>query len=297
MEIEFLKMQGCGDDVVLVDCFKQPAPDEASLAPLARRILDRSRGVGANSLLVLAPGNREKLSARSFLSSGSRTPVSLNALRCAARYASDSGASNEERFTIETPEADIIVEIIDSVNVRVDMGKPAGGNGTAEIREKPLESFTRTLVMEGRSVTYTPVVFGASYAVVFVTAFDFPFARTSRMTARHRDFPDETGICFAQVYNREEIRLRVWEAEHNAGEGPRRGGHEGPASCAGAASAVVASVVNGFTDREVFVHLQGGDVFLQWEESDNRLLLTGPASYVFTGAFYMEEDPRNGLHR
>ncbi len=295
MEIEFLKMQGCGDDVVLVDCFKQPAPEESLLSPLARRILDRSRGVGANSLLVLAPGNRARLSARSFLSSGIPTPVSSNALRCAARYASDSGSANEERFTIETPEADVTVEIIDSLNVRVDMGRPAGGDRNTEIHEKPLESFTKTVAVEGRSVTYTPVVFGASYAVVFVPSFDFPFARTSRLTVRHPDFPDETGICFAQVYNREEIRLRVWEAEPRAGSGARRGGFEGSASCGGAASAVVASVVNGFTDREVFVHLQGGDVFLQWEETDNRLFLTGPASYVFTGAFYMEEDTRNGL--
>jgi diaminopimelate epimerase len=295
MEIEFLKMQGCGDDVILVDCFKQPAPDESSMTLLARRILDRSRGVGANSLLVLSPGSGEPLLARSYLSSGSAAPVSINALRCAARYASDSGASNERRFAFQTPEADIGVEIIDSINVRVDMGTPAAGDGGGELREAPLESFTRTLETGGKNLTYTPVVFGSSYAVVFVPAFDFPLTRTSRSTVRHPDFPAETGLCFAQVYNREEIRLRVWEAEPR---GDARGaGHEGPASCYGAACSVVASVVNGFTDRDVFVHLQGGDVYLQWEESGNRLFLTGPASYVFTGTFYMEEDPRDGHHR
>ena len=81
---------------------------------------------------------------------------------------------------------------------------------------------------------------------------------------------------------REEIRLRVWEGT----EEPV------PDECACAGAAVVASVVNGFTDREVFVHLKGGDIFLQWEESDNHLWVTGPATYVFTGTYDFEEPAR-----
>jgi diaminopimelate epimerase len=75
------------------------------------------------------------------------------------------------------------------------------------------------------------------------------------------------------------MRLRVWEGDEVFAGDP----------CTCAASALVAAVVNGFTDREVFVHLKGGDVFLQWEETDAHIWLTGPAAYVFTGTYDFAE--------
>ncbi len=277
MEIEFLKMQGCGEDAILVDCFKRPAPEEALRGPLARRMLDRTRGVGAASLVLLAPGERLRLAARSLGPDGEEGPVSCNALRCAARYAADAGVVTEDRFTAETLNGRVAVQVIDSVNVRVDMGLPSGGR-LEQIREEPLASFTRSLVIGTRSITYTPVSFGLSFGIVFVPAFDFPFRRTAREIVRHPEFPERTGVAFAQVCSREEIRLRVWEGTENA------------SSCAAAAAAVVAAAVSGFSDREVFVHLSGGDLFIQWEERDNRLYVTGPAGYVFTGTYHFAEE-------
>jgi diaminopimelate epimerase len=282
MEIEFLKMQGCGEDAVLMDCFKQPKPRDADLPALAHRILDRRRGVGADSLLLLSAGSGCRIAAHSYNAQGDQVPVSGNALRCAARYASDSGISVDERFPIQTALGPVTTQIIDSANVRVDMGIPLRAGNGGELREKPLESFTRALVADGRPVTYTPVSLGVSYGIVFITLFDFPFLRTARAILASPEFPQDTGVCFVQVHNREEMRLRVWETGSVKG-------FEGLASTAGAASAVVASVVNGFTDREVFVHCKGGDFFVQWGEPDNRLSLTGPAAYVFTGTFYFEE--------
>jgi diaminopimelate epimerase len=287
MEIEFLKMQGCGEDTVVMDCFKQPKPKATDLPGLARKILDRRYGVGADSLLLLDKGSEHRIAVQCFEAGGEDVPVSGNAMRCAARYASDSGISVDEKFTIQTASGSVTAQIIDSANVRVDMGMPSRGRDGGELREKPLESFTRALVVDDRQVTYTPVSLDASYGIIFITQFDFSFPRTARSIAANPEFPDETGICFVQVYNREEIRLRVWEAGGHQG---RKKGFEGLASCTGAASAVVASVVNGFTDREVFVHCAGGDLYVQWGERDNRLHLTGLAAYVFTGTYYFEED-------
>jgi diaminopimelate epimerase len=160
------------------------------------------------------------------------------------------------------------------------MGTPFSGEKTAEIRESLRESFTRSILVKGRSVTYTPISLGRSYAMIFVPDFSFPLRRTAREIASEHDFPEGTGIGFAQVCSREELRLRSWEAP---GEGPADEG-----ACASAA--LVAAVVNGFTDREVFVHLPGGNTFLQWEESDNHIWLTGPAAYVFTGTFDFTPD-------
>jgi diaminopimelate epimerase len=291
MEIQFLKMHGCGDDAVIIDCFKQPMPRDPDLAVLARKILDRARGVGGNSMVVLSPGTRFRVSARCFSTRGDELSVSCNALRCAARYASDSGTEITQEFSIETPQGDTGMEIIDSMNVRADMGIPLGIDRVSEIREKPLESFSRGIVVEGKGITYTPVSFSSSYGIVFVPDFDFPLPRRSRSIIGNPEFPEDTGIGFVQVYNREEIRLRTWEIPHDGHAGARtRRGTENPASCPASGCAVVASVVSGFVDREVFVHLGGGDVYVQWEEGDNRLYLTGPASYVFTGTFYFEEE-------
>jgi diaminopimelate epimerase len=178
-------------------------------------------------------------------------------------------------FLIDCGNRRLRAQIIDSAHVRVDMGTPFGGEKTAEIRESLRESFTRAILVQGRSVTYTPISLGRSYAMIFVPNFSFPLRRTAREIASQPDFPEGTGIGFVQIYSREDLRLRAWEAP---GEGPAD-------ECACASAALVAAVVNGFSDREVFVHLPGGNIFLQWEESDNHIWLTGPAGYVFTGTY------------
>jgi diaminopimelate epimerase len=279
VEIHFLKMEGSGEDTVLVDGFKHPEVQAELLPLLARRMLDRVKGVGAASILLLGPGEKARLAVRSFRPDGSEGAATPDALRCAARYASDSGTVAEERFTIESPAGGARVQVIDSLNIRVDLGAPAARPDSAEIREEPLSSFTKAIVIDGRSVTYTPVSLGAPFGIVFVPAFDLPFPRTCRAMARHPGFPAGTGIAFCQVNSREAVRLRVWQqGEVSSGS-------------AAAAAAVVAGVVNGICDREVFVRLAGGEVYVQWEERDNHVYLTGPAGYVFTGIYDFAEGP------
>lgn len=294
MEIDFLKMRGGGDDLVVLDRFPRdalsgnpPGEGETSadmdLAKLAVSILDRSTGVGGNSLVVLGRGSQERLSARGFDAAGAGQPLSSAGLRCVARYASDSGIVAGGDFRIETAGEAVRVTVIDSVNVRVDMGMPFSPDRAAEIREKPSASFTRGILVGGRGVSYTPVSLGAPRAILFVDNFNFPVARTARRIAAHPDFAEGVGIGFVQVCDRENLRIRTWEA-------PRREGIAAKgAECDCAAAALVASVVHGFTDRECFVQLAGGTVFLQWDERDNRIYLTGPGLYVFTGTYDFEE--------
>ena len=275
MEIDFLKMQGCGDDVVLLDGARVPAKTPEHLPHLAQRILNRSFGVGGNSLVVLGTSAGGVLPVRCLDADGDVCPVSCNAARCAARYATDSGTVSTNDFTIECGGHGTREQIIDSAHVRVDMGSPFSGEKTAEIRESLRESFTRAILVSGRSVTYTPISLGRSYAMIFVPNFAFPLRRTAREIAAQPDFPEGTGIGFVQVNSREELRVRIWDAP----------GETTSDECACASAALVAAVVNGFADRELFVHLPGGNIFLQWEESDNHIWVTGPAVYVFTGTF------------
>jgi len=275
MEIEFLKMQGCGDDVVVVDGSRVPAEAPAHLPEIAQCILDRSFGVGGNALIVLGTAAAGVLPVRCMDADGNDFTITSNAARCVARYATDSGAVSTNEFFIDCGAEKIRAQIIDSANVRVDMGMPLSGEKTAEIRESLHESFTRAILVQGRSVTYTPISLGRSYAMIFVPDFTFPIRKTAREIAAQPDFPEGTGIGFVQVCSREELRLRTWEAP---GEPPTD-------ECGCASAALVAAVVNGFTDRELFARLRGGNIFLQWEESDNHIWVTGAGSYVFTGTW------------
>ena len=284
MEIEFLKMQGCGDDSILLREAQLPPGFDSELPAVARKMLDRRFGVGANTLIFMGAMEETGLFARGFDAAGEEPPLPCHAARCVARYASDSGAAGGQDFMVQTSDSRMRVQIIDSTNVRVDMGMPMASETRAEITEKPSESFTKNLLVDGKNVSYTPISLGRSYAMFFLPDLAFPLNRTARHIAEQPDFPALTGIGFVQVYNREQLRLRAWEAE---GETP---GDE----CACAAAALVASVVNGFTDREVFIHLRGGNVFLQWDEADNHLWLTGPAVYVFTGTYDYEPPAARG---
>jgi diaminopimelate epimerase len=282
MEIDFLKMQGCGDDVIIADAAKVPLEAHDRFPLLARRILDRSFGVGGNSLVLLGTSDDADLSVRCFDPEGDEASITCNAARCAARYASDSGAVKKADFTIGTASRQLRMQIIDSANVRVDMGAPLSRETAREIKESNRDSFTRSMLVEGRTVSYTPISLGRPYAMLFVPDFSFPLKKTARAISGQPDFPDDTGIGFIQVFSREEIRLRAWEGDEGIP------GDE----CSCAAAALVAAVVNGFTDREIFVHLRGGDIFLQWEEAENHIWLTGPAGYVFTGVYDFAEDAK-----
>jgi diaminopimelate epimerase len=279
MEIEFLKMQGCGDDSVVADAARIPLEAHSRFPLLARRILDRGFGVGGNALVVLGRADDTDLSVRCFDPDGDEVALPCNATRCAARYAADSGAVTSSEFSIGSMGKRLRVQIIDSANVRVDMGVPLSRETQAEMKESAKEVFTRSILVEGRAVSYTPISLGRSYAMLFVPDFSFPVRKTARTIASQPDFPAGTGIGFVQVITREEMKLKIWEdVEEEPGD-----------ECACAAAALVASVVSGFTDREVFVHLRGGDIFLQWDESDNHIWVTGPTGYVFTGTFDFNE--------
>jgi diaminopimelate epimerase len=275
MEIEFLKMQGCAEDVVVMDAARVPLGAQARLPELAHRILSRHLGVGGNALLVLFAASGTTLPARAFDPDGDEMELSCNAARCVARYASDSGLVSHSDFFLKGLAETARIQIIDSAHVRMDLGVPFTGEKTAEIRESNRESFTRSILVEGRAISYTPISLGRPYAMLFVPDFSFPLRKTARAIAAQPDFPDGTGIGFVQVVSREQMRLRVWEAE---GEGLGD-------QCICAAAALVASVVSGFSDRESFVRVQGGDLFLQWDERDSHLWVTGPAGYVFTGTY------------
>jgi len=279
MEIEFLKLQSCGGDYILIDAFKNAGLAKLRLDELAAQITSRRFGVGATGLVLLAPGQKLRLRLSCFDPAGAETSSDPLAVRCAARYAFDSGLLGEEASVMEIQDGSVRVEVLDAHNITVPSGPPGYWDASGALRERPGETFTRTLRLADREHNYTPVALRGVQAVFFPVASPLEPDRFSPAVEAAGLFTPGTQLVFARLISREELSVRAWQVglgELLASEG---------AACA----AAVAAVLNGFGDRQTLVHLEGGNLFVDWAEADNLVYASGPADYVFLGTYYYDE--------
>lgn len=287
--IPFVKMHGIGNDYVYWDRVAGagaalPGPAEESLPELARRMADRHTGIGGDGLVLIVPGETQPLRMRMFNADGSEAEMCGNAIRCVARYARDAGLTAAGRFSIQTMRRDVAVELLAGGRVRADMGAPRDCGDGAELSAAPRAP--ETLAIDGADYAFTPVSMGNPHAVVFVDHLDFDLAAIGRKFEHHPRFPQRTNTEFVVPVSRRRLRMRVWE----------RGSGETLACGTGACAAAVAAVLTGRSERQVTLHLRGGDLEIDWSERDNHVFMTGPAEYAFRGT-YTWNDARNGAER
>ncbi|GAH54744.1 unnamed protein product, partial [marine sediment metagenome] len=248
MEVEFIKLQSCGKDYILLDPYKTPVLANDILTDLAAQITSRHFGVGAEGLLLLLPTGRgtEALQPSQTATpalkmlclgpDGSEEVPSPLALRCMARYAFDSGLTPGEIFTIQTGSESQTIEVIDSRNIITRNGPPRYWDLDKELKERTAEGFTRTLTVEERDYNYIPVRLEKPHAVFFFPDYSID-DREFREGIESSGFTRETAVELVRVFSRDKLNTRVWE----------EGMCESMASESGACAAVVASVLNGFT--------------------------------------------------
>jgi len=268
VKIKFTKMQGLGNDFILIDNFK----NEITLDPEGAKFLcDRHFGVGADGVLLLEPSSVADLGMRIFNADGSEAEMCGNGIRCVALYARKQGLVTGDELSVET-RGGIIKPGIKKGSVTVDMGEPI-----LEGRDIPVN-------LEGKVID-RPVNFGSAEArincvsmgnphcVIFYPPGDEPPVEELGPVVENDElFPRKTNVEFVRVQNPEEIRVRVWE----------RGAGETLACGTGACASVVAGVLSGRTGRKVMVHLPGGDLGVEWSEN-NHVFMTGSAAFVFEG--------------
>jgi diaminopimelate epimerase len=279
MNIEFIKLQACGSDYILVDTFKNTIVRPQDLPDMAIQITSRRYGVGANGLLLIAQGRKEKLRMLLYNPQGTEIETDGLALRCLARYAFDAGLVNDESFRVETRDASVPVEILDSHNIMTASHGPRYPGGTQALHERALEDFTRTLQLGTRELKCTPLDVEGPQVVIFAQDYGLAFPELAAQVAATGSFPPNTCYSLVRVISREAVSLRAWKR----GEGEILASE--PAACAGAAAAVL----NGLTDRGVKVLLEGGNLLVDWAEADECFYVSGPAEYVFMGTYYYEE--------
>lgn len=251
-DIPFIKMHGLGNDYVFIDCFPKTIAVQIAktdLPDLARRVSDRHFGIGSDGLVLILPDKQEDARMRIFNADGSEAEMCGNAIRCVAKYLYESGRCSDRQITVATLAGtrSMSLQVHDGkvTQVTVIMGIPQIRPATILCGDKPFG--------------YTAVNMGNPHAVFFRESVP--------------QLPENTNVEFVHVRNKKELDVRVIE----------RGSGETLACGTGACAAAAAAIMNGLTERELTVHLPGGDLFVEWKENTRPILMTGPATEVFRG--------------
>ncbi len=283
--MHFTKMQGCGNDYIYVDCFRQAMPHDPPA--LSRAISDRHFGVGGDGLILICPSEKADARMRMYNADGSESEMCGNGIRCVAKFVYDRGLVRKSPLTIETGRGVLTLEVEVSSGtvrqVRVDMGEPilqAERIPTTLLGTPPLET---ALDLGVEQLHVTCVSMGNPHCVAFVEEItDAHVLGLGPRIERHAAFPRRVNAEFVRVNRPDDVTMRVWE----------RGSGETLACGTGACAVAVAGHLTGRTQRRITVHLLGGDLQLDWSAEDNRVYMTGPAVEVFRGEWPNESANR-----
>jgi diaminopimelate epimerase len=280
--MRFTKMHGIGNDYVYVNGFEEAVADPGRVAVA---VADRHFGVGSDGLIMILPSDKADVRMRMFNADGSEGEMCGNGVRCVAKYAYDHGLTRNNPMTVETGRGVLTLALeTDGRNkveqVTVNMSPPI-----LELAEIPVDreklvagarpNEYRLSVAQGNElVDATLVSMGNPHAVIYtpdVKSLDL--ARIGPPLENHKAFPRRMNVHWVQVVGRGEVVMRTWE----------RGSGITWACGTGACAVCVAGVLTNRTDRKILAHLPGGDLTLEWRESDGNVYMTGPATEVFSG--------------
>ncbi len=274
--LRFTKMHGLGNDYVYVDGFDQDIPDAPG--ELAKVIADRHFGVGGDGMILILPSDSADVRMRMFNADGSEGEMCGNGVRCVAKYAWDHDRAKANPMHVETGAGilriDLQVENGKVQSATVDMGQPILEAEKIPSKLPGERNVDVPLEIGGKTMKVTCVSMGNPHAVVFVEDVgSVLLEQWGPELENHPSFPNRINVHFVQVHDKTEVTVRTWE----------RGSGVTLACGTGASAVCVAGVLTGRTDRAIIGHLPGGDLNLHWQERDNHVKMTGPASEVFSG--------------
>ena len=268
--IKLTKMQGCGNDFVLID-FEEYEKTGIKMEELAKKVCNRNFGVGADGMIIPDTTAKDSdLGWYFYNSDGSTAQMCGNGMRCFAKYVYDKKLVNKKSFSVKTLAGIIKPELLDNGFVKVNIGKPILEDAKIPFNgERKIEVFDR-------SFEITPVSMGNPHCIIITEDDPMELAvKYGPTIEKHEYFPEKTNTEFAKIKSKSEIDMRVYE----------RGCGITLACGTGACASVVACILNNLTEQIVKVNLLGGSVFVEWQGSkdnmENDIFLTGPADYTF----------------
>lgn len=274
--VKFTKMHGLGNDYVYMDAINQKIENRSELAKF---VSDRHLGIGSDGLILICPSEKADFRMQMFNQDGSEAEMCGNGIRCVGKFVYDKGLTNKTTITVETL-AGIKTLVMTEKNgkieaVRVDMGEPILEPKLIPVisEENPVKNLQ--LKVEDKEFKFTCVSMGNPHAVAFIEedVNDFDICKYGAKLEVNKAFPNKANIEFINVIDDKTLKMRVWE----------RGAGETLACGTGACASAVAAMLNGYTSREVTVHLLGGDLKIEWSKADNHVYMTGTATTVFEG--------------
>jgi diaminopimelate epimerase len=274
----FWKMQGLGNDYIVVDSKKQRI-SEQQIPKLAKKLCQRRFSIGADGLLIVCPSNVADVKMRIFNADGSEAEMCGNGIRCFSKYCYEKGIVLKNAFNVETlsgiKQIWLTIKGSEVYSVKVDMGAPNWERSALSIQGQGT-FINETLEIDNKPYTITCLSMGNPHCIIFVEKVEeFPVNIIGPIVENYKAFPYRTNVAFVQILNRNELKVRVWE----------RGCGETLACGTGTCAAVAAANRLGRVDNNVTVHLLGGDLKV---EVGKTLLLIGAAEKVFEGTLFQE---------
>jgi diaminopimelate epimerase len=271
MTLRFTKMQGLGNDFVVIDGVRQRVDLDAAAV---RAMADRRFGIGCDQVLVVEPARGDAdFRYRIYNADGGEVEQCGNGARCFVVFVRDKKLTDKRELRVETAGGIITPRLEADGSVTVDMGVPRfrpedvpfiGGTGAVE----------ESLDVAGTTVRVSVLSMGNPHAVQVVTDVDAaPVTSQGPAIERHLRFPNRVNAGYFSVVDRVTIRLRVWE----------RGAGETLSCGTGACAAAVTGIRKGLVDSPVRVITRGGELRIQWAGTGSPVLMTGPAVTVFEG--------------
>ena len=276
MEINFYKIQIGGNDLLLVNQINKKMDNPDLYPAFVRKICKRSKGVGANGVIFIYKGTEHPVKMSFFNSRGNKGIISYDAVLCTAKYVFDYGLAGSEYIAIESDFGVFTVDCIDSSNFRISLGEPGTEEGLSLTENTELD-YSKELIIDGRSVSYTPVTLKDTGISIFSSIIQ---KNDKKEISRvfHILFKDKQyRTVFIKVYNNEQIELETYSYYYSRD------------NCFISAIAGVASVLNGFCERELTIYYKLDTLFFQWDKETNHVYITGQPSYVFSGSYYYEQ--------
>jgi len=274
-------MHGIGNDYVYVNGFAEQVENPSKVA---EQVSDRHFGIGGDGLILILPSKTADVRMQMFNADGSEGEMCGNGIRCVAKYAYEHDLARANPLRVETLRGILPIRLtINGERVSqatVDMEEPILGLADVPVDASKVEEtrcahlYNLALPKSGRTYEAVFVSMGNPHAVMFVddvAAIDLEHEGPE--VEHHPAFPRRINAHWVQVHSRSEMTMRTWE----------RGSGITLACGTGASAVGVAGVLAGLTDRTVLIHLPGGDLTIEWRESDNHVYMTGSATEVFTG--------------
>ena len=279
--MKFAKMHGIGNDYVYMDCTKECPENPGEIAKL---VSDRHKGIGSDGLILIKASKEADFEMAMYNADGSYGKMCGNGIRCVAKYVYDNGLTDKTEISVISGGAvkylKLTVEDGQVKKVRVNMGEPILTPAEIPVIGEGQRLVAVPIVVDNQVYEMTCVSMGNPHAVVFIDGVDdLRLEEIGSKFEQHERFPDRVNTEFAERLDSRNFKMRVWE----------RGSGETMACGTGACATAVAAMLNGYAEREVTIHLLGGDLEISWDEEDNCVYMTGPAALAYTGEFDLDE--------